>query len=349
MKPLLRKSIKICCNYGAGFLLFGWLAFSIGRQVACQGQLAAAGQQILESLFTPKIGLLLAAVLLVGANWWLEACKWRLLLATLGHAGILQAMTAVLAGASFAAGTPNRVGEYLGRLLYLPPAQRVRGSALHLLGNMSQLLVTLLAGGAGLLGLWRPLHALLPGVVLCLLVWVTVAACCLLGWLYVGGARAAARLARWLPASWQQSLPQVAVSRCLLFQLLGLSVLRYTVFVAQYLLVFRFFAVVVHPATLVMVMGVWFWAMALVPSVALAEAGIRGKLSVVLVGLFSANNLGIALTAWVIWLLNLVLPALAGSGLILRRRNWVPTNHDDTHIDTPAVGPATAVPPVRSA
>jgi hypothetical protein len=60
-----------------------------------------------------------------------------------------------------------------------------------------------------------------------------------------------------------------------------------------------------------------FLAMAVVPTIALAELGLRGKLAVLLFGVASTNTLGIVLTASGIWLINLVVPALAGSLFIL--------------------------------
>jgi hypothetical protein len=62
---------------------------------------------------------------------------------------------------------------------------------------------------------------------------------------------------------------------------------------------------------------VMFLALAIVPTIALAELGLRGQLSIHLFGLFSNNTLGIVLTATGIWLINLIVPALAGSLFIL--------------------------------
>ena len=62
---------------------------------------------------------------------------------------------------------------------------------------------------------------------------------------------------------------------------------------------------------------VMFLALAIVPTIALAELGVRGKISIFLFGVFSPNTLGIVLTASSIWLINLVVPALAGSLFIL--------------------------------
>jgi hypothetical protein len=47
------------------------------------------------------------------------------------------------------------------------------------------------------------------------------------------------------------------------------------------------------------------------------ELGLRWEYSIVLFGLYSTNTLGIYASATGIWLVNLVLPALAGSLFIL--------------------------------
>lgn len=57
--------------------------------------------------------------------------------------------------------------------------------------------------------------------------------------------------------------------------------------------------------------------MSIVPSFAIADLGIRGQFSVALLGMYSANTIGIIATTFGIWMLNLFVPALAGSLMIL--------------------------------
>jgi len=57
--------------------------------------------------------------------------------------------------------------------------------------------------------------------------------------------------------------------------------------------------------------------LAIIPTFAIAELGLRGKVSLKLIGLFSTNSLGISIATATIWIINLVLPAIAGSLLIL--------------------------------
>jgi hypothetical protein len=67
-------------------------------------------------------------------------------------------------------------------------------------------------------------------------------------------------------------------------------------------------------------MSTVFLAMSIVPSIALVEVGLRGEISIRLMGLFSANTLGIGFTSITIWFINLILPAIIGSLLLLNLR-----------------------------
>ena len=63
--------------------------------------------------------------------------------------------------------------------------------------------------------------------------------------------------------------------------------------------------------------SVSFLVMAAIPTFAIAELGIRGRVGLLLTGLFSSNNAGIIFTTAGIWIINLIIPAIAGSLLIL--------------------------------
>ena len=59
--------------------------------------------------------------------------------------------------------------------------------------------------------------------------------------------------------------------------------------------------------------------MAVIPTIALAEIGVRGTVSVYLFGSLTENIAGITLAVFVLWCMNLVLPALSGAALMLGR------------------------------
>ena len=62
---------------------------------------------------------------------------------------------------------------------------------------------------------------------------------------------------------------------------------------------------------------VMFLILAVVPTIALAEVGLRGQVSLELFGLFSSNKIAIIAAAAGIWFINLIMPALMGSLLML--------------------------------
>ncbi|TCJ18829.1 flippase-like domain-containing protein [Flaviaesturariibacter flavus] len=315
------KISKKFSNYFLGPLLFSWLLYSIGRQLQHQPQLLESWGSIRASFHSPRIVYFIALCLLMLANWGIEALKWRMLVRPIEPISFGQSFRAVLSGVSFSVSTPNRVGEYLGRMLYMPEGKRLQVVALTLVGSLAQLLLTLWAGTIAFIFLYAKLtgsgmmHPFVYRVGLAALVLGTG----VLTLFYFN----IAALEKWLErllrkASWLYlvaALKEFGMQR--LSRLLGLSAVRYAVFVVQYLLAFRLFSVDVSLLQAVGVMGLVFLALAIIPSVVLLEVGIRGEVSLKLIGLFSANSLGIIVTTVTIWLINLVLPALAGSLLIL--------------------------------
>jgi hypothetical protein len=92
------------------------------------------------------------------------------------------------------------------------------------------------------------------------------------------------------------------------------------IFIIQYVLVFYLFEVNVSTPAIATVMSVVFLAMSVIPSIALVEVWLRGEISIQIMGLFSMNTLGIGFTSVTVWFINLILPAIAGSLLILSLR-----------------------------
>jgi uncharacterized membrane protein (GlpM family) len=107
----------------------------------------------------------------------------------------------------------------------------------------------------------------------------------------------------------------------ILFRILSLSVLRYSVFMAQYYLLFDVFDVPVTFAQVAGCVSVIFLVLSIVPTIAvITELGVRWKVGIEVVQLFNSNITGILATSLAVWIINLVIPALIGSLLILSIR-----------------------------
>ena len=57
-------------------------------------------------------------------NWGIEAKKWQVLMKPIEDLSWWTACKATLTGLSFAMNTPNRIGEYAGRILYVKKENR---------------------------------------------------------------------------------------------------------------------------------------------------------------------------------------------------------------------------------
>ena len=100
--------------------------------------------------------------------------------------------------------------------------------------------------------------------------------------------------------------------------ILFLSFGRYIVFMAQYCLMFPVFGMNASIWQVTGGMSVVFLVMAVVPTVTfLTELGLRWEASIQVLELYSANTVGIFAASFAIWLINLIIPALIGSLLIV--------------------------------
>jgi Lysylphosphatidylglycerol synthase TM region len=317
----LNRNIKIFINYFFGPLLFVWLAYSIYHEVKHQPNLEKSWQHIRASLDSPMIGNLAIVILLMIVNWGIEAFKWKLSIQKIQKVKYSTAFKAILSGVSFSVSTPNRVGEYLGRVLYMEEGNRIKAISLTIVGSMSQLIITLFMGAIGFIVLLPRIEA---GQIISF-IWIKVIIYGVIGVLAIMALFyfRLSWLVKWvdrLPGShkyahWIKALEDVDTT--LLLQLLLLSTLRFGVFAAQYFLLFRLFEVDILWWQGFWAVSVSFLVLAVIPTFAIAELAQRGYIAKTIVGLYSTNIAGILFTTAGIWFINLVMPAIAGSLLIL--------------------------------
>ena len=318
----LNKNIKIFINYILGPLLFAWLAWSVFTQVKNQPHLDESWQKIKTSFNSPLLINLVAVVVLMLVNWSLEAIKWKYAVEQVQKISFLKSLKAIFSGVSFSVTSPNRMGEYLGRVLYMDDGNRLKVISLTILGSISQLMITLFFGITGLLVLkekiidsgisgwptWLNMVIIGSSVALFFLTLFYFR----LGWLI----------------KWIDKLPVLKkygwliielekLDATMLVKLLSVSALRYLVFGLQYYLLIRFFGVEVNWWQGFWAMAIVFFIMAVIPTIALFEIVQKLYVTREIFAIFTVNTLGIGLVTSTIWFINLVVPAVIGSLFIL--------------------------------
>ncbi len=329
----LHRNIKIFINYLLGPVLFLWLSWSIYQEISGQPDIGLAWRHIKSSFRSPLLLNMVVVIGLMIVNWSIEACKWKISVSGIQSIPFSTAFRAILSGVSFSVSTPNRVGEYLGRVLYMEEGNRLKTIAVTIVGSISQLIITLVMGLAGLILLKRDIETgqVVSGLWLQVVIYGVMAAILVLLLFYF-------RLS-WL-ANWVDRLPLMKkfnyLTRALedfntgiLIRLLALSFLRYLVFLLQYYLLFVFFDVKISGWEAGWSVSVSFLVMAILPTFAIAELGLKGKVALIFTGLFSTNKAGIFFATAGIWFINLVIPAILGSLLILGIKKLYTGKEDD--------------------
>ncbi|MBS1917372.1 MAG: flippase-like domain-containing protein [Bacteroidetes bacterium] len=317
----LNKNIKILLNYFLGPLVFLLLSYSIHQQLIHQHNWHESYQQVKNAIAGPQQWKLILAIVLMIVNWGLESRKWQLAIRHVQHISFWRAFKATLTGTTMASFTPNRMGEYLGRILYVEDGKRFQSISLTIVCSISQLLVTMALGCAGII--YLKFHVSEQSTlyfwlnVLLFAVLIAFAAAILfyfrLSWLV--------KLLEKIPSG-GKFLAAIKVleefNATILLHILFLSLVRYLVFIAQYYLMFSVFGVSLTWLQTIGGMAVIFLVMAVIPTFTfLTELGLRWEASIQVMELFSANTVGIFAASFGIWLVNLIIPALAGSLLIL--------------------------------
>lgn len=328
------KNIKIFINYFLGPVLFVWLSWSIYNQIKSQTGLRESWQYIKAAFSSPSVFLLIGTFLLMFVHWGIEAFKWQLAIKGIQKVNFLTAYKAVLSGVSFSMTTPNRIGEYFGRVLYVEEGKRIKVASLTIVCSMSQLITTILMGfialyflresiaEAGLLSIaW--IRSVFWGIFAVLIVFLLFYF--RIAWLV--------KIINTLPAfqkfSWViEALEQYNATKLLRF--LSLSVGRYFIFILQYYLLLQFFGVVMGFGEVWISVGAMFLLMAIIPTIALfTDLTLKNEINLKLLGLFNTNHLGISLTTLGVWIINLVIPAIIGSLLILGIRRILKNKYED--------------------
>lgn len=324
---MINKNIKIIGKlYIIGPLIFLLLSWLIYRQVTHQPGWRDSLRQIRAAITGPQQWKLWVVLLLMPLNWGIEARKWQLALRPIGGIAYRNAFRAVLTGTTMASFTPNRMGEYLGRILYIKEGQRIRSISLTMACSIAQLMVTLFIGGLGLAWLLATAH---PGpagfqhwqLALTILIGTVAAILIILTFIYCRLSLVASLLLK-IPGVRRFSAYIKVLENfdaTILLRILFLSFGRYIVFIVQYSLVFPVFGVALGFWQVWGGMSIVFLVMAIVPTLTfLTELGLRWEASIQVLELYSSNVLGIFAASFAIWLINLIIPALIGSLLIVR-------------------------------
>ena len=260
-----------------------------------------------------RLLLFIPVFLLMILNWLLEAKKWQLLTNTYSVLSIKKAFISVLSGVSTALFTPNRIGDFIGRISHLPKEARKKGIVSSVYGSFSQWLLTIIMGWVAWIQLGDQFvssDAIFHSISTVYLLGIIV-----LLFLFLGKGE-------WL--SYFKKLTKYKAFRPssnIKVKIILLSLFRYFVFTTQFYLLLHIMGVDLSYALVLSKLGLFYLLTSLVPSTFWGEIGVKESVAVWVFSGLIINSLIVVSATLLLWLINLIIPALAGNYFLFKKVN----------------------------
>ena len=262
------------------------------------------------------------AILLMPVNWGLESLKWKQLMRPFLPISLKKAFRAILAGVTISIFTPNRIGEYGGRILEVEAKYNWRGVLATLVGSLSQLIVLLAFGLCGAL-YYLHLFEMIDVFILSSSIFVggSLVFIMLLIYFNVDMALPLVRklpLGRWKVPIYKQMVVLKSYDVALLGNVLFLSAIRYLVYSFQYYLILLFFGVELPVFTVLSGIATIFLVQTSIPLPMVIGLLVRGEIALTVWGVTEVNELAVLAATFLLFIINLSVPALLGLVIIVR-------------------------------
>jgi len=295
-----RTILKVVIMVGAyGYLAYLLITFDRYDQLAASFQ----------NLTVARWLLLVLAFLLMPVNWGVEAWKWKSVTSRLQALSYGSAYKAVLMGLASGFFTPNRICDPVGRVMPLDEGNKGKGVMLSFVCTAAQsfacvffLLISLIIGSI-------PQFLSLPSIIcvaIALLAYITLP----LWGKYVKIPK--------VPVIDNAFRAMDEVSYPMLLTVSAQSVLRFAIYSTQYYFMLLFMGVELTPFMALVLIPVNYFLISVTPSVSFSEVGIRGSYASLLIGGFTGEPVAAALAAVIVWVINYILPLIAGTLFVAR-------------------------------
>ncbi len=263
----------------------------------------------------------LLVLVIMPINWLLESIKWKLLTSKIQKLSIFESYKAILAGVSTGFFTPNRIGEMVGRVVFLKEENRKTGLTLSLVSSLIQNMIMVLTGiASSILFFNRRVEYFRTGYnsyILLLLIFLIGCGLLYFSLPFLSAKINTTRLSKQISSF---TMGIASFSKFELLKILLVSLSRYSVFCVQFYLILWFFNVELSPFQALMSIPTTYLFVTFTPSIAFSDAAIRSSYAVLFIGVFSNQTVGIALAGICIWIINFVIPMLVGSVIMIREK-----------------------------
>jgi uncharacterized membrane protein YbhN (UPF0104 family) len=263
--------------------------------------------------------IMTAVVLLMLVNWLLEALKWQYLTRNLVKITVWKAIEGVFCGLTWAIFTPNRIGEYGGRVMFLPPRRRIHGVFAMAVGSFGQNVITNVLGSIALLWFaytfkhfdpWLFAGLVVIGVVFMAVFIVLYFNIKWLVWL-LNRVPFLRKFNRFFEVMGAYPLNE-------LMNIMWFCLARFFVFSFQYYLVIHLLIPQIPLFDVLFMVFIVFFIQSALPSLDLVDIAVRSAAATAVFAYVTQQQIAIIAAFTSIWLINLIIPAILGSVFIFK-------------------------------
>ena len=299
----------------------GILLFFLYRQLFVKSDLSQSWEHFQSNLKSGQTFLLLICIALMPINWALESRKWQILVLPFEKISFFRSFKAILSGISIALLTPNRIGEYGGRMVMVKAKNNWKAVISTLISSYAQNIWNI---GLGFLAAILLLHSKgqMDSYLFYAGLMVTILFLGLIIFLYINIDLVNNILKRFKRYKIvEKSLFHLKLLKdyktAELLSVLGLALLRYTTYFLQYFLILRFFGLEIGMANAFIGIATIFLVQTSLPLPPVLGFLARGEIALLIWDAYQFNEISILASSYILWLLNLIIPSLLGAIIIL--------------------------------
>jgi len=287
----------------------------IYHQYLIKGNNLKEFQKAVNRLNHQQVTIIMSVVVaLMLANWLVECLKWQHLTKKLVKISLWECIEGVFCGLTWAIFTPNRIGEYGGRVMFLPPRKRIHGVFAMAVGSFGQNVITNVLGAAALIWFcFTFLHLngwLLAGITVLGIVFMTLFLV-----LYFN--------IKWLVRllnsisflrKYHRFFDIMGAYKFIdLLRIMCFCLTRFFIFSFQYYLVIHLLVPDIPLVDVILMVFIVFFIQSALPSLDLLDVPVRATASATLFAYVTHQQIAIIAAFTSIWLINLIIPAILGS------------------------------------
>lgn len=261
------------------------------------------------------LGLILVMILMI-VNWSIEAQKWRYSIRAITAISFTRAFRAILSGTTIGIISPNRAGEPFGRVSQLQAEHRETAVGAGIICSIAQFTATVLAGILALPFLLIQQNYFSNEYYVFAIAFLGIG---IILFLY-SNVNVVGSLFKYLPfiKKFESFINHFKeTKRKTIVVILMYSSFRYIIFIVQFYVVLRVFSIDISFANTCIAVGMVYLITTIIPTTTLAELGVRCSSSVYFIGLYCNKPVLIVVASMALWIINISIPAIAGSILFL--------------------------------